>query len=77
MRVPTHTAKQALSAVQQLMALAEPELAIRAGVVHVPRLAPIDESSCDAGAADDAAAQPVSGGGGTVLITGGTGGLAV
>ncbi|MEU9143527.1 type I polyketide synthase [Streptomyces sp. NPDC048349] len=49
-----------------LLALAEPELAVRGGEVLVPRLARV---------AVDADAAPVWDGAGSVLITGGTGGL--
>ncbi|MEV7523949.1 type I polyketide synthase [Streptomyces sp. NPDC091371] len=53
-------------AFEPLLALGEPELAVRAGEVSVPRLARV---------AVDGGAEPVWDAAGTVLITGGTGGL--
>ncbi|MEV7523952.1 SDR family NAD(P)-dependent oxidoreductase [Streptomyces sp. NPDC091371] len=50
----------------KLLAMGEPELAVRAGEVSVPRLAP---------ASVDEGAEPVWDAAGTVLVTGGTGGL--
>ncbi|BEL06055.1 type I polyketide synthase [Actinoplanes sichuanensis] len=50
----------------QAAALAEPRVAVRAGTVHAPRLAPADADDTTAPALDPA---------GTVLITGGTGAL--
>ncbi|WP_445978205.1 SDR family NAD(P)-dependent oxidoreductase [Streptomyces castrisilvae] len=52
----------------RLVALGEPELAVREGEVRVPRL-------ILAAASGDETATPVWNAGGTVLITGGTGGL--
>ncbi|MFD7258927.1 SDR family NAD(P)-dependent oxidoreductase [Streptomyces sp. NPDC059874] len=51
---------------EQLLALGEPELAVRAGEVSVPRLARVSVGE---------GAEPVWDATGTVLITGGTGGL--
>ncbi|WLQ38176.1 SDR family NAD(P)-dependent oxidoreductase [Streptomyces castrisilvae] len=53
--------------VDRLVALGEPELLVRAGEVRVPRLVPV--------ASGDGTAVPVWNAEGTVLITGGTGGL--
>ncbi|MGW2589029.1 SDR family NAD(P)-dependent oxidoreductase [Streptomyces sp. NPDC001515] len=52
---------------ERLAALGEPEVRVRDGEVRVPRLVPV--------AAPEAAAEPVWDADGTVLITGGTGGL--
>ncbi|GDY60236.1 hypothetical protein SVIO_108590 [Streptomyces violaceusniger] len=51
----------------------EPELALRDGELLIPRLASADAP--DPAAPDPAAPDPVWGGDGTVLITGGLGGL--
>ncbi|HWX43908.1 MAG TPA: SDR family NAD(P)-dependent oxidoreductase, partial [Solirubrobacteraceae bacterium] len=55
------------------LALGEPQLAIREGIILIPRLAPVDRLAPEAGLAEGAAGAFDSHG--TVLITGGTGAL--
>ncbi|MET7647666.1 SDR family NAD(P)-dependent oxidoreductase [Streptomyces sp. NPDC005426] len=60
---------------ERVAGLGEPEVAVRGGAVCVPRLVRVPDADADADAGEGAASGPVWGGDGTVLITGGTGGL--
>jgi pimaricinolide synthase PimS1 len=60
-------AEESLSAVPAALAVDEPEIAVRRGGLHAPRLAPLTAGSSEPPALGSA--------GGTVLVTGATGGI--